>query len=106
SHNEQIRLDRLSAASAKLPQQLFISRKATLTPVDTRRRKHCKLFVQSNQPVRVLRLVQRMQPFHVSVPVAQPRRAISRRRVKPRIFQNTKWQVGPPFRYLEANQAL
>ena len=40
SHNEQIRLDRLSAASAKLPQQLSISRKATFTRVDTRRREN------------------------------------------------------------------
>ena len=50
--------------------------------------------------------MQRVQPLEVSVPVAQPRHATSPRRVKPRIFQNTKWQVRPPFRYVEANQAL
>ena len=106
SHNEQIRLDRLSAASAKLPQQLSISRKATFTRVDTRRRENRELFVQSNQPIRVLRLMQRTQPFQVRVPVAQPRHAISPRCVKPRIFQNLKRQIRPPFRYVEANQAL
>jgi hypothetical protein len=65
-----------------------------------------ELFVQSNQRVRVLRLVQRAQPLDIGVPIVKPRRAVATIRVQPGIFEDAQRQVGPPIKALETNGSL
>ena len=62
--------------------------------------------MQANQSVRVLRLVQRVQPFNVRVPLIQPHRAIAVRHVEARIFQHFQRKTGFPISTIEMNAAL
>src|SRR6478609_1404098 len=86
-HNQHICLNQLPLAPAKTMQQTFALGKPGRVYVCSRGGEQLELFMQSDQSIRVLRLVQSMQPIDVRVPVLEPVQAIIVSHIKPWVFE-------------------
>src|SRR5882672_9257020 len=104
--NQHIGFYQLSLTPAKTMKQPFVRCQPGRVYIRPRRSELGELFVQSDKPVRVLRLVHRMQPLSVRVPVIYPTQAIVQRYVKPWIFQHPQWKTLLQLSQIETDYAL
>ena len=85
-HDQHVRFDQPPLSLTKTTQQKFILRKIRRAGIGCRSREERELFMQTDQTIRVLRLVQDAQPLKVAVPGTQPITSLGERHVEAGIF--------------------